>query len=142
MNICIFVGNLTADPELKHTASGIPTCAFTLAVQRDYKNAKGEYEADFIRCVAWRQSAEFICRYLSKGDKLAVNGVMQNRTYDAQDGTKRYVTEIIVSKVQPCGGVRRNDGANQSGMTEETIEKAQAMFGADFTEVDDDELPF
>ena len=143
MNICTFVGRMAVDPELRHTQTGTANCSFRIAVQRDFKNAQGEYEADFIQCVAWRQSAEFICRYINKGDMLAVSGALQNRSYEAQDGTKRYVTEIIVSKVQPCGSVRRNDGAAQAGtVDDETVQKAQAMFGAEFTEIDDEELPF
>ena len=134
MNKCIFVGRMCADPELRYTKSGIANCAFRIAVQRQYKNQQGEYEADFVSCVAWRQTAEFLTKYLHKGDMVAVSGSLQNRTYDAQDGSKRYVTEIILDSVQACGSVRRaNDG--------EDVPAPQQPEGG-FTQVDDDELPF
>ena len=142
MNNCIFVGRMVADPELRHTQSGIANCSFRIAVNRQYKNAQGNYDADFIACVAWKHTAEFVSRYLAKGDMVAVRGALQNRTYEAQDGSKRYVTEIIVDNVQPCGG-RKSDGANTVERTvNDTIQQAQEAFGAGFVEVDDDELPF
>ena len=133
MNKCIFVGRMVADPELRYSKSGIANCAFRIAVNRTFKNAQGSYDADFIQCVAWRQTAEFMSRYLHKGDMIAVCGALQNRSYQAQDGSTRWVTEIIVDNVQACGSVRRADDASNAA--------AEHTDGG-FTEVDDDELPF
>ena len=94
------LGNLTKDPESQTTSSGITVCKFTLAVQRKFSNANGEKETDFINIVAWRTLAENCIKYLSKGKKVAVVGAIQTRSYDAQDGTKRYVTEIMAEEVE------------------------------------------
>ena len=94
------LGNLTKDPESQTTSSGITVCRFTLAVQRKFSNANGEKETDFINIVAWRILAENCIKYLSKGKKVAVVGAIQTRSYDAQDGTKRYVTEIVAEEVE------------------------------------------
>ena len=101
MNKTVLIGNLTRDPELKTTAAtGSSVCNFTLAVQRRFKNQAGEREADFIPIVAWKQTAELCAKYLRKGSKVAIEGSIQTRNYDAQDGTKRYVTEIIANEVE------------------------------------------
>ena len=100
LNKVILLGNLTKDPESQTTSSGITICKFTLAVQRKFSNANGEKETDFINIVAWRTLAENCIKYLSKGKKVAVVGAIQTRSYDAQDGTKRYVTEIIAEEVE------------------------------------------
>lgn len=100
MNKVILIGNLANDPEACTTSSGISQCSFRLAVQRRFANASGVREADFLPVVAWRQTAELCEKYLSKGRKVAVEGSIQTRSYDAQDGTKRYVTEIIADNVE------------------------------------------
>lgn len=96
----IGIGNLTKDPENIKTANGVDISKFTLAVKRKFKNEAGEYEADFLNCVAWRKTAELIGQYANKGDKLAVVGTVQTRSYDASDGTKRYVTEVVVEEAE------------------------------------------
>lgn len=131
MNRVILIGNLVNDPESRTTQSGIAQCSFRLAVQRRFKGANGERETDFLQVVCWRQTAEFAQRYLAKGRKVAVEGSIQTRSYDAQDGSKRYVTEVIADNVEAVGG--REEG-------ERKPESAQQNGG--FTEVDDDELPF
>lgn len=137
MNKCIFIGRLAADPELRTTQSGVSNCNFKIAVQRRFKDNNGERQADFFTCVSWRQTAEFVTRYFHKGDMIAVEGSMQNRSYDAQDGSKRYVTELMVDNVEMCGGqARKNDNVDAFG------KQTEKAFGAGFTEVDDDELPF
>ena len=100
MNKVILIGNLSKDPELTTTANGVNVARFTIAVQRRYTNEAGEREADFINCVAWRTTAENLQKYCKKGDKVAVVGRIETRTYDAQDGTKRYVTEIVADEVE------------------------------------------
>ena len=104
MNKVILIGRLARDPEMRTTPSGVATTSFTIAVQRNYANAQGDREADFISCVAWRKQAENIAKYCSKGSQVAVEGRIQIRNYDAQDGTKRYVTEVIADNVSFLGG--------------------------------------
>jgi single-strand DNA-binding protein len=100
MNKIIIIGNLTKDPEARATTSGISVCSFTVAVQRRFANQQGERGADFIPVVVWRAQADNCAKYLSKGSKVAVSGSIQTRNYEAQDGTKRYVTEIIADEVE------------------------------------------
>lgn len=102
MNKVILMGRLTRDPELKETPNGVSVCSFTIAVNRRYKNAEGNYDADFVNCVAWRQTGEFVSKYFAKGQMIAVAGSLQTRTYE-KDGQKRYVTEVLVDEVNFCG---------------------------------------
>lgn len=128
MNRIIITGNLTNDPEAYTTQNGITRSTFRVAVQRRFTNADGKREADFLPVIAWRQTAEFCNKYLSKGAKVAVEGSIQVRQYDAQDGSKRTVTEIIADHVEALGG--RQDS------------KPEAAPKQEFEEVDDDGLPF
>ena len=130
MNKVILIGNLTKDPELTTTTSGIEVCRFSIAVQRRFKNASGEYEADFINCVAWRNTAQFVHKYFAKGKKMAVEGNIQTRNYEAQDGTKRYVTEVVAEQVE---FVERKGDSNAGG-TQKTVNKLEP--------IEDDTLPF
>lgn len=139
MNKVVLVGNLTRDPELRTTQSGLSVCSFTVAVQRRFANAQGVREADFISCVAWRQTAEFISRYFTKGSRIGVAGSLQTRTYEAQDGNKRYITEVQVDEAEfvtprnqaEGGAAPRNNPAPFGGVND------------GFTAVDDDDsLPF
>lgn len=146
MNKVIMIGNLANDPEAFTTQSGISRSTFRLAVQRKYANAQGVREADFFTVVCWRNTAEFCNKYLSKGRKVAVEGSLQNRSYDAQDGTKRYVTEINADSVEALGGKSDSSGGNSgsgaSAPTPPPPTDAPAPMPGDFQEVDDDELPF
>ena len=103
MNKVILIGRLTKDPELRTIASGNATTSFTIAVNRNFTNQNGEREADFINCVAWRKQAENVAKYCTKGSQVAVEGRIQTRSYDAQDGTKRYVTEVVADNVTFLG---------------------------------------
>lgn len=100
MNKVILLGSLTKNPELRSTTNGTAVCSFTVAVQRRFKNQNGEREADFLPVIAWRGAAEACARYLHKGSKVAVCGTIQTRSYDAQDGGRRYVTEIVADEVE------------------------------------------
>ena len=143
MNKVILIGNLANDPEGRTTQSGISHSTFRIAVQRRFANAQGVREADFFTIIAWRQTADFCNRYLTKGRKVAVEGSIQNRSYDAQDGSKRYVTEIIADSVEALGG--RDDGQPRpmdNGPTPPPAAPSARPASNDFTEVDDDELPF
>ena len=106
MNKTILIGRLTADTELRQTQSGIASCRFTVAVNRKFKNDKGEYEADFITCVAWRQTAEFVSRYFSKGKMIAVEGTLHTGSYQDKNypDVKHYPTDVYVDNVEFCGG--------------------------------------
>ena len=106
MNKAIIIGRLTRDPEMRTTTSGLNSTTFTVAVSRNYTSANGERETDFINCVAWRKQAENIAKYCTKGSQVAVEGRIQTRSYDAQDGTKRYVTEIIADNVTFLGDIK------------------------------------
>ncbi len=99
LNKVILMGRFTRDPELRSTPQGISTCAFSIAVDRNFVRQGEERKADFINCVAWRQTAEFISKYFRKGSMIALEGSLQSRSWDDADGKKRYATEVIVSQV-------------------------------------------
>lgn len=103
MNKVFIIGNLTKDPELTQTTNGTSVCRFTVAVSRKYTNAEGNRETDFLNVVAWRNLADICGKYLRKGSKTAISGNIQTRSYDAADGTKRYVTEIMAEDVEFVG---------------------------------------
>lgn len=100
MNHIVLIGRLTRDPELKYTPNGKAVVTFDLAVDRNIKNANGEKETDFIRVVVWDKLAELCASYLSKGRQAAVEGRLQIRNYQAQDGQKKYVTEVVAGEVR------------------------------------------
>lgn len=112
MNKSILIGRLTKAPELRTTQSGVSVASFTVAVNRRFKNADGGYDADFINCIAWRQQAEFICRYFDKGDMIGIVGSIQTRNYDNKEGQKVYVTEVVVEEVHFCGGKSNNNNSD------------------------------
>ena len=134
MNKAILIGNLAQDPEYRVTPNGTAVCRFTLAVQRRYADASGTRQADFLNVVAWRQLAELCGRYLAKGRKAAVMGEIQTRSYDAQDGTKRYITEIIADEVQFLSPANAGQHNGQNA--------APPPPPPGFEAVDDDEMPF
>lgn len=132
MNKAILVGRLTRDPELKTTANGTNVCSFSVAVNRRYKNAEGNYDADFINCTAWRQTAEFVSKYFTKGRMIGVVGSIQTRNYDDKDGKKVYVTEVAADEVYFVES--KGDNNNNTAPVADVN---------DFAPIDDtDELPF
>ena len=120
MNKVILIGNLVKDPEMQTTASGVSVCKFSVAVNRPYKK-DGETETDFINIVAWRGVADNVGKYLKKGNKCAVTGAMQNRSYDAQDGTKRYITEVIADSVEFLTAVKKDETKTESAPVDDSI---------------------
>ena len=110
MNKIVLVGRLTKDPEVRSTSSGVNVVNFTVAVNRRFKNKEGGYDADFLPCVGYRATADFISKFFQKGSLIGVEGSVQTRNYDAQDGTKRYVTEVIVENAEFVGG--KNESSN------------------------------
>lgn len=134
MNKCILIGNLTKDPELTTTTNGVAVCRFSIAVSRKYSNSEGERETDFLNIVVWRNLGENCHKFLKKGSKVGVVGNIQSRSYDATDGTKRYVTEIVAEEVEFLS-TRSQDGEQQQRTSpSEDVAKLQP--------VDDDGLPF
>ncbi|HAX73900.1 MAG TPA: single-stranded DNA-binding protein [Firmicutes bacterium] len=114
INRVVLVGRLTRDPELKYTTNGTASLQFSIAVNRTFTSANGEREADFINCVAWRNQAENMAKFVRKGSLLGVEGRIQTRSYQAQDGSKRYVTEVVAESVQflePRSSQNREGGA-------------------------------
>ena len=147
MNKAILVGNLTRDPEVRNTPSGVSCTTFTVACNRRFVNQQGVREADFINCVAWRQNADFVARYLTKGSKVAVEGSIQTRSDDAQDGTKRHVTEIVVDSVESVGSRGEAPRPRDEAPLPPVPPAGNPGAGSGsapggFTEVEDDELPF
>lgn len=130
MNKAFIVGNLTKEPDSRTTGNGTAVCSFTVAVQRRFKNQNGEREADFIPVIAWRSTAEACGNYLHKGSKVAVCGTIQTRSYDAQDGGRRYVTEIVADEVEFL---------NTKGVYAQQSEQSQY---SQMRPVEDDFLPF
>ncbi len=132
MNKCILIGNLTKDPEISTTSNGVSVCRFTLAVTRRYSNSEGERDTDFINIVAWRALADNCHKFIKKGSKVAVVGNIQSRSYDATDGTKRYVTEIVAEEVEFLN--TRNNDTSDVKEKKEDVTKLEP--------IDDDSLPF
>ncbi|HLO12663.1 MAG TPA: single-stranded DNA-binding protein [Pseudoneobacillus sp.] len=115
MNRVVLVGRLTKDPELRYTPNGVPVATFTLAVNRAFTNQQGEKEADFINCVVWRRPAENVANFLKKGSLAGVDGRVQTRSYEGQDGKRVYVTEIMAESVQFLEPKGSSAGAGASG---------------------------
>lgn len=139
MNICALIGRFTSDPELKTTTNGTSFTSFCLAVDRKYQPSGEEKKTDFIDFVAWRNTAEFICKYFSKGSLIGVEGEIQTRTFEDKNGNKRKSTEIIVSNVSFCG----SKSSNNFGQNDPLPALANKLDNTDFTEIpEDDDLPF
>lgn len=141
LNKVILTGRLTAAPELKTTTSGINVTTFSLAVQRNYKNGAGEYDTDFINCVAWRNQADFITRFFDKGQLITVVGALTSRNYEDKNGNKRTAIEVVVDEALFAESKR--DSQASRGAAPEF--KAPAEAGGNdiaFDEFSDDDLPF
>lgn len=137
MNKVILIGRLTKDPELKYTQSNTAVASFTLAVDRTYKNAQGERQADFIPVVTWRKTAELCVRYLSKGAQVGICGKLQTRSYEAQDGTKRNITEVIVEDIQFINSSKKVPQNESDSLTEGNNDILNG-----FDVINESELPF
>lgn len=135
MNHIVIIGRLTRDPELRYTPNGVAVANFTVAVDRPFNNVKGERETDFIPVVVWQKLAENCANHLRKGRLVAVEGRLQIRSYDTQDGQKRRVAEVIANNVQFLDRSREDaqGGVGESRPSEDT---------EDFGEINLDDLPF
>lgn len=162
MNNVNLIGRLTADPELRQTQNGVASCRFTVAVNRKFKNKDtNEYEADFISCTAWRQTAEFISRYFSKGKMIALQGTLRTGSYTDKNHSDvtHYTTDVFVENVEFCGDKSSNnqqqrphydsvnDAAGQQYAQElqQAAEQTAMSYGnlSDFEEIlSDGDVPF
>ena len=161
MNKVFLIGRLTRDPELRYTGNNTAVATFSLAVNRNFQNQSGEREADFINIVVWRKQAENVKNFLSQGSQVAIDGRIQTRSYDDNNGQKRYVTEVVADNVEFLGS--KNSSSNSNNMNSSASHSAEPTpydFGdapepkgtdvdsnpfADFgssIEISDDELPF
>lgn len=129
LNSVIIMGRLTATPELKTTTSGLSVTSFTVAVDRRFQKHGEEKQTDFLNVVAWRQTADFVCKYFSKGSLLAVQGELQTRNYEDKNGNKRTATEIVADNVSFCGS--KKDGS-----------QGAAADDYDYSALDDADLPY
>jgi len=153
MNRVILIGRLTRDPEVRTTQTGSMNARFTIAVNRNYQGQNGERTADFISCVAWNKRAELVSKYCKKGMQIAIEGSIQTGSYDAQDGTKRYTTDVVCDNITFLGsrsdnqssdnsyGGYSNYNQNNSVETSDITEDPFKDFGQEVTLTDDD-LPF
>lgn len=137
-NRTTLIGRLTADPELKQTPSNISVCSFTIAVDRSYTPKNGERQTDFISIVAWRNTAEFISRYFSKGDPILIEGELQSRKYTDKNGNNCTAWEVIAGQARFTGGKAKVNNGTGQAVLPQTAQNAE-----DFTELDNDgDLPF
>ena len=154
MNKVVLVGRLTKDPELRTTPTGRNVCQFSVAVSRNFTNANGEREADFINCVVWDKQAENLVKYQKKGNQIAVEGRIQTRNYDDKDGKKVYVTEILASNIsfldsKGTGATSFNNlpeppmvDTSSNNMETVSVEKDPFEAFGDSIEISDNDLPF
>lgn len=137
LNKIILMGRLVRDPELRNTATGTPVASFTIAVDRDFKSQSGEKETDFIDIVAWRNTADFVSKYFSKGRVAAVEGRLQIRSWTDKEGNKRRTAEVVADNVY-FGDSKRDDSDSFGGYAAQPEAKTSG-----FAEIEDDsDLPF
>ena len=147
INMVALMGRLTFEPELRTTPSGVSVIRFQVACDRNYQRSGQDRQADFIDCVAWRQTAEFISRYFHKGSMIAVEGSIQTSNFTDKSGTKRKQIEVLANNVSFCGSKSENSSqGTQSGMdiNPEPTLSYPSVDNSDFEEIvdDDDDLPF
>ncbi|WP_373894368.1 single-stranded DNA-binding protein [Virgibacillus natechei] len=167
LNRVVIVGRLTKDPDLRYTANGVAVANFTVAVDRTFTNQQGEREADFIRCVTWRRQAENLANYMKKGSMVGVDGRVQTRNFEGQDGKTVFMTEIVAESVQfleskgsspdrgqgqgPSGFQNRNQNQNQAPWQNQNQNQNQNQSqnqedpfknNGEPIDISDDDLPF
>ena len=136
MNKVILVGNLTRDPELSETPNGVAVCRFSIAVSRDYANSDGTRETDFFNITVWRKVAENCGKYLKKGNKVAIVGSLQNRSYEDKDGIKRNITDVVANEVEFLTPRSAQSGDEDAAPAQVKRERPQ------LEAIDDNQLPF
>ncbi len=146
LNCAVIMGRLVADPELRTTTSGISVTSFAVAVDRSFVRKGEDRQADFIDIIAWRQTAEFVCKYFRKGSMIAIQGSIQTRMYEDKSGNKRKAVEIVADNVSFCGS--KSETGTSSFTREDTYAAAQPAPSystadeGDFKEIPEDDLPF
>lgn len=142
INNVTLMGRITYSPELKSTPNGLSVIRFQVAVDRTYQAKEQERQADFIDCVAWRQTAEFISRYFHKGSMIAVEGTIQTSNYTDKNGNNRKQIEVLANNVSFCGS--KNESGGNMDIEPESAAKYSNTDNSDFEEIvdDDDDLPF
>ena len=140
MNVAVISGRIATEIELKATPTGVAVCSFNVAVKRDYKNSNGEYDADFITCVAWRNQAEFISKYFAKGQQIEIKGRTEVRTWDDAEGNRRTKSEIIVEGVGFLGKKESNPTVTPSTVLSAPEINTDGLDANDLN--NDDDLPF
>ena len=142
LNKVVLAGRLTADPELKQTPSGIAVCSFTLAINRRFSK-DGQQEADFIQCQAWRQTAEFITRYFRKGSSLCISGSIQTRSWQDQNGQKRFATDVVADEAMFVDGKNDAQGTGTYTGEQNPAPAYNTQQTPNFTQLEPDaDLPF
>ena len=160
INIVVLVGRTTKDPELRYTPSNVAVATFSLAVNRTFKDANGEREADFINCVIWRQQAEYLANWAKKGALIGITGRIQTRSYENQQGQRVYVTEVVAENFQMLesrnsqgnqqnqGNFFQNGNSSQGGNVDNGYNQQTPNFGRSNSmqgnpmDISDDDLPF
>lgn len=144
INMVALMGRLTYEPELRKTPSDVSVIRFQVACDRSYQRAGAERQADFIDCVAWRQTAEFISRYFHKGSMIAVEGTIQTSNYTDKNGNNRKQTEVLANNVSFCGSKSESGNVAPTGGYNEPAPSYASADNSDFEEIvdDDDDLPF
>lgn len=146
MNRVVLVGRLTRDPEMRFTPNGVAVTNFTIAVNRPFTNQNGEREADFINCVVWRKPAENVANFLKKGSLAGVDGRLQSRSYDNNEGKRVFITELVAESVQflePKNNNNGNGGSNNNSSGGRNGNYDQDPFSNDGSlDISDDDLPF
>lgn len=143
MNKVILMGRLTRDVEMRQTPNGVSLARFSIAVNRRFAGKDAQQQADFINCVAWRQTGEFIARYFQKGSMIAVVGSIQSRSWDGNDGKKQYATEVIVDEAYFTGSKSENSTGGNTDFSDSGLDNLNSQYGEDFATIGDEEdLPF
>lgn len=146
MNKVILMGRLTKDVEIRQTPNNLSVARFTIAVNRRFAKDGGQ-QADFINCIAWRKTGEFISRYFQKGSMIAVVGSIQTRSWDGNDGKKQYATEVIVDEAYFTGSKAESGTGGNTDLSDSGLDNLNSQYGDDFATIGDDEeneddLPF
>ena len=142
MNKVILMGRLTKDVEMRQTPNGVAVARFAIAVNRRFKNANGEYDVDFINCIAWRKTGEFIARYFQKGSMIAVVGSIQTRSWDGNDGKKQYATEVVVDEAYFTGSKAESSTGGNTDLSDSGLDDLNSQYGEDFATISEEDLPF
>ncbi|WP_077329796.1 single-stranded DNA-binding protein [Virgibacillus siamensis] len=157
LNRVVLVGRLTKDPDLRYTSSGVAVANFTVAVNRPFSNQQGNRDADFINCVVWRRPAENLANYMKKGSMIGVDGRIQTRTFDGQDGKTVFVTEVVADSVQfletkgssqsrgqQSSGFQQNQNQNRMNQNQNQTQNEEDPFknNGEPIDISDDDLPF